>query len=315
VRRGDDVLVPTLTFVAPANAVRYVGAHPVFVDAEPTYRQLDVDRAEAFVRREYVENARGWCRRTNQRRRLRAILAVDLLGHPCDLDAVLELADRFGLVAIDDAAQAFGATVRGRAVGTIAPVSVLSFNANKVMTTAGGGMLLAHDPEHIERARMLAMHAKQPDCERYDHAEVGFNYAMATAQAALGLSQLKSLPLFLERKRRVAARYAELLDGVPGLTLPVQAEWATSTFWMYTVHVPADRRTAVAEALKATDIQTRPLFEPMHRVRAHARAHRDDCPVAERLSATGLCLPCSTGIEDEQVQRVATTLREALSAG
>lgn len=309
--RDDDVLMPTLTYVAPANAVRYVGAHPVFLDVEPSFRQLDVERARAFVERSYRRTDLIWSHRLSGRR-LRAIVAIDLLGHPCDLDAVLELAERFGIAVIDDAAEAFGATIRGRPVGSVAPVSVFSFNANKIMTTAGGGILVCHDKRKSDRARSLASHAKTPGSPRYQHHEVGFNYGMATAQAALGLSQHHRFDGFLSRKRDVAERYNRALSDLPAVVPPGQAPWATSTYWLYAIHLPAPQRAVVIDEMSHAGIETRPIFEPMHRVVAHARAEADDCVVAEELSDTGLCLPCSTSITDDEVDEVAQTLRAAL---
>lgn len=307
----EEVLMPTLTYVAPANAVRYVGAYPVFLDAEPDFRQLDLKRASTFITHTYSRTAGAWFNRQTGRR-LRAIIAVDLLGHPCDLDAALELAAYFEIAAIDDAAEALGAKVRGRAAGSIAPVSVLSFNANKIMTTAGGGMLLCHDEVMAERARSLASHAKTPGSALYEHDEVGFNYGMPTAQAALGLSQLRRLGSFISRKREVAKRYAYALSDLTTLTLPKEADWAEHTYWLYALHLPANRRASVIEFMSDAGVETRPIFESMHRVAAHAHAQADRCPVAEQLSDTGLCLPCSTSISNDEVDEVAQTLRRAI---
>lgn len=311
VRPGDDVLMPSLTYVAPANAIRYVGGRPIFLDSEPDFRQLDVERAEAYVLRRYKRVGRRWLHRRTGRR-LRAVIAIDLLGHPCDLDAILALAARLGIVTIDDAAEAFGARLRDRHVGAIAPLSALSFNANKIMTSAGGGMLVCHDPEHATRARLLASHAKRHGSALYLHDEVGFNYGMATAQAALGRSQLRRFDDFLERKRGVAERYGQTLSGIESVGLPKQAEWARATYWLYAIHVPAEHRTAVIDALEAQEIESRAIFVPMHQVVAHRRSPADRCPVAEDLSLTGLCLPCSTSITDTQIDEVAGTLKAVL---
>jgi perosamine synthetase len=312
VQRDDDVLMPTLTYVAPANAVRHAGAHPVLLDAEPEFRQLDAGRARAYVERNY-ERADGQWRERRTGRRLGALLAVDLLGHPSDLDELDALAADLEIAFVDDAAEALGASVRGRAVGGIAPVSALSFNANKVITGAGGGMLLCHDEAQAELARSLSTHAKRAGSPLYLHDQVGFNYAMTAPQAALALSQLTRFATFLARKREVAARYAEALAGEP-VTVPGEASWATASFWLYTVHVAVDRRTAVMAAFTEQGIACRPIFEVMHRVQAHAGAQADACPVAEELADTGLCLPCSTLITDAEVDEVAEALGAALRA-
>lgn len=312
VKAGDDVLMPTLTYVAPANAIRYVGAQPVLLDVEPEYRQLDLDRAAAFIEREYKPHPDGPVSRMSGRR-LSAILAIDLLGHPCDIDGVLELAERFGLAVIDDAAEAFGARVRRRPLGSKAPVSVLSFNANKLITTGGGGMLLCRSHEHDARARLFASHFKERGSSVYRHEEVGYNYGMAAAQAALGTSQLKRFDEFLARKRTIAARYCDLLRDHPEIELPTTAPWAEPSHWLFTVQVPAEFRDQLIEALDESGIETRPMFEAMHRVRAHSDAPADECVVAEELADGGISLPCSTGLKDDELEEVAETLLEALT--
>jgi perosamine synthetase len=311
VEADDEVLLPTLTYVAPANAVRYVGAHPVFLDVEEPYRQLDLARANAFIEREY-RSAAGTLRNRQTHRRLRAILAIDLLGHPCDLEGVQQLADRWGLVVIDDAAEAFGAQLRGRPVGSHAPVSVLSFNANKLITTGGGGMLLCHDNKVAERARLLATHAKPRGSTLYVHDEVGFNYAMASAQAALGSSQLLSFEHFLTRKRAIAERYSAAFEGHPQIQIPQEAKWARASHWLYTIHIPAAHRARTMAHLKGIGIETRPMFVPMHMVRAHEGSRSDRCTVAEVLSVTGLSLPCSTRLTDPELYEVIESVLLAL---
>jgi perosamine synthetase len=311
IKPGDEVLMPTLTYVAPANAVRYVGAHPVFLDVEDEYRQLDLSRAEQFVSREY-RNSAGIMRNRRSGRPLTAVLAIDLLGHPCDLHGVLDFAERFGLVVIDDAAEAFGASLRGAPVGSLAPVSILSFNANKILTTAGGGMLICHKEQHAERARLLSTHAKAVGAAVYNHTEVGFNYGMASAQAALGLSQLDRLEEFLARKRAIAARYDRTFAATEEIVLPGRADWAEPSCWLYTIHVPAAARDLVIDLLRQEGIETRPMFMPMHLVAAHRACEADSCPSAERLSRTGISLPCSTDATNAEVDEVAEAVLLAL---
>lgn len=310
--QGDDVLMPSLTFIAPANAARYVGAAPVLVDVEPTYRQLDVERAQLYLERHYRPSRGGPIHRRTGRRAA-AVLAVDLLGHPCDHNALGELCDRFDLILIDDAAEALGAEYERRPVGSTAELSTLSFNANKIVTSAGGGMLLCAREEHAVHGRLLANQAKQLGVH-YRHTEVGFNYGMAAPQAALGNSQFARLGEFVKRKRAIAARYAATLAGVAGLTLPAEADWARSTNWLYTVHLDRSlaTRDTVMQELDIAGIETRPLFDPMHRVVAHAGAEADSCHISEGLSATGLSLPSSTSLTEEQVDHVAQTVLETL---
>lgn len=321
VGRGDEVLMPSLTYIAPGNAVRYVGAHPVFVDVDPDFRQIDVERAEKFVETAYLEVG-GELRNIATGRRLKAVLAIDLLGHPCDIDAVLEFGERLGLVVIDDAAEALGATVRSRPVGSRTRFSVLSFNANKLITTGGGGMLICRDVEDAKRAALLSRHGRVEseasdeegtEPQQYQYAEIGFNYLMGEGQAALGLSQLRRIEIFLSRKREIAEGYARAFAREPRLTVPRQAPWALSSCWMYTIHVPAGARARIARSLALEGIQTRPIFTPLHQVASHEAEQSDDCHVAERFGETGLSLPCSTNLEDEQLGEVAAAVIEALA--
>ena len=310
IQQGDEVLMPTLTYIATANAVRYVGAHPVFLDVEREYRQLDLDRAERFVAQTY-RAVNGRLENKTTGRTLRAIVAVDLLGHPADMHATVGLARELGLCVIDDAAEALGAVSRGAMTGSIAPVSTLSFNANKIITSAGGGMLLAKDRALADRVRSLALHGKDP-AGGFEPREVGFNYALGVAQATLGLRQLKRLDNFIARKRQIAARYSRAFLDEPSITVPSEASWASSTYWLYTVHVPESTRDALISELARRDIQTRPMFECIHRLAPHAASQAAECPVAEELSDTGVSLPCSTGMEDDALDFIIESVLEIL---
>lgn len=309
----DEVLVPTLTFIAPANAVRYLGAHPVFVDVEPEHWQLDPDKVEDFLLRECTALGGAlWNRRTG--RRVAAILPVHLLGHPCDLDRLVALARRFGLALVEDATESLGARWGGQPVGAHGPVGCLSFNGNKVITTGGGGMLLTNDAAFAERARYLSTQAKDDPIE-YVHGAIGYNYRLTNLQAALGCAQLEQLPGFLTRKRWIARAYQQRLADVPGLSFLHEAARARSACWMTTVLVDAARfgrdRRALLAYLAERRIQTRPLWQPLHRSPAHRGAQAYRIEVADRLWRDALSLPSSAGLTDDDLQRVVTALRSA----
>lgn len=308
--RDEEVVIPALTFIAPANTVRYVGAWPVVVDVEPDYWQLDPRALEAFLREDC--NRRGGAvvnRHTG--RRVRAVMPVDILGHPCDLDPIHALAAEFGLVVVEDATESLGARYRGRSLGEISSVTCFSFNGNKLITTGGGGMLVTDDEALAARARYLATQAKDDPLE-YVHHSVGYNYRLTNVQAAMGVAQLEQLDAFVARKRSIADRYVAALAGVPGITPMREAPWAFSAFWMFTVLVEAslygrDSR-AVLRALADAGIQARPLWQPMHRSVAHAGAWSRPCPVAEHVHARALSLPCSVGLVPVAQDRVVSTL-------
>jgi perosamine synthetase len=315
VRPDDEVVTSTLTFIAPANAVRYVGAWPVFVDAEPRYWQMDAERAADFLERGCRWRDGALYNRATGRR-VRAVLPVHVLGHPVDLDPILEVARKYELAVVEDATESLGASYRGRAVGRLGDAACFSFNGNKLITTGGGGMFVTDDDEWARRAKHLTTQAKDDPLE-YVHAEVGYNYRLTNVQAALGVAQMEQLDAYVDAKRRIAAAYGEALAAVPGVAPMREAAWARSAFWMYTVLVDEARygisSRELLRELAAFNIQARPLWQPLHLSAAHAGAFATDCPVAERLNRDALSLPCSVGLSpDDQlavVERVAASAR------
>jgi perosamine synthetase len=317
VGRDEEVLMPTLTFIAPANAVRYLGAWPVFMDAEPRYWQMDVEKVADFLAHE-CRYAHGALRNRHTGRRVSAILPVHVLGHPVDMDPLLALAARYDLQVIEDATEALGAHYRGRAVGRpLGPGShaaCLSFNGNKLITTGGGGMIITDDEAFARRARYLTTQAKDDSVE-YVHHEIGYNYRLTNLQAALGVAQIERLHGHVEAKRRIARAYAAALAGVSGLDMMREASWARSAFWMYTVLVHprmagvTSRR--LLQLLSKAGIQTRPLWQPLHLSAAHRGAFATDCSVAERLHRQALSLPCSVGLSGDAQTRVVAALTHA----
>jgi len=302
IERDDEVLVPTLTFIAPVNAIRYVGAWPVFIDAEPSYWQMDAQSVVDFLDKE-CRWVRNELRNNTTGRRVKAILPVHILGHPVDLDPILAVAKKFHLAVIEDATESLGAKYKGSMVGTLGHVACFSFNGNKIITTGGGGMLVTNNEEWARKAKHLVTQAKNDPIE-FVHGEIGYNYRLTNIQAAMGCAQLERLSSHVSRKREIASLYAEKLAGVPGLTLMQEAPWAFSTFWLYTILVNPtrygrDSRTLLKE-LNLAKIQTRPLWQPMHRSPAHAACQAYHCHMAERLNARALSLPSSVGLTEIQ---------------
>jgi perosamine synthetase len=307
VEPDDEVLVPTLTFIAPANAVRYVGAWPVFIDAEPAYWQIDPGLVGEFLSRDCSFDGTV-TRNKATGRRVRAILPVDVLGHPVDLDPLVELAHRFSLAIVEDATESLAARYKGSPIGAQADVTCLSFNGNKLVTTGGGGMIVTNDRAVAERARYLTTQAKD-DAVEYVHGAIGYNYRLTNVLAAIGCGQLEHLDDYVAIKRKNAARYAALLADVPGLRPMREAPWATSTFWLFTVLVDAEAFGASSRALlrilAEQGIQTRPLWQPLHRSPAHHGARCVESGVAERLYRDALSLPSSVELTAEQLETVA----------
>lgn len=302
----DEVLVSALTFIAPANAVRYVGAWPVFIDAEPAYWQMDPLRVTDFLNNE-CRWANGELRNKTTGRRVRAILPVHILGHPCDMDAIVDAARKFELVVIEDATESLGAKYKERTVGHLGDIGCFSFNGNKIITTGGGGMIVTDNAQWARRTKYLTTQAKDDPVE-FVHGEIGYNYRLTNIQAALGCAQMEQLDDFIAKKRSIAATYASAFASLSGITTMPEADWAFSICWMYTVLVDPteygmDSRTLLGK-LREADIQTRPLWQPMHRSPVYANLPTSICPVAERINQTALSLPSSVSLTTQDQQRV-----------
>ena len=311
VEPDDEVLVSTLTFISPANAIRYVGAWPVFMDAEPDYWQMDPAKVADFLEKE--------CRWSDGRllnratgRRVKAILPVHILGHPVDLDPILELTRKYELTVIEDSTEALGAKYKGRRLGCRGDVACFSFNGNKIITTGGGGMIVTNNEAWADRARYLTTQAKDDPVE-YVHGAVGYNYRLTNLQAAMGCAQMEQIEGYIAAKRRIAATYEEALSSVPGIAPMREATWAFSTYWMYTVRVDEKRfgmdSRALLRWLEQAGIQTRPLWQPLHRSPAHAGCPCYRCEVADEVAHDALSLPCSVVLSEEQQSAVIATVR------
>jgi perosamine synthetase len=293
--RGDEVLVPSLTFVATANAVRYVGGTPVFVDILPTYWGIDPDLVSQKITA-----------------KTRAIIPVHLYGHPVEMDSIIEIARENGLAVIEDAAEAHGATYKGRPVGALGTAGIFSFFGNKIMTTGEGGMLVTNDALLAERARQFRDHGSDP-VVRYWHPVIGYNYRMTNLQAALGLAQLEQLDGFLVRKREIANLYHQILGGLPGLVAQSEESWASPVYWMVSFLVkPGSRvnRDLLMQTLKDKNIETRPFFHPMHTLPPYQGPGVERCPVAEEVAGQGINLPSGVPLTDQEVERVAKEIRD-----
>jgi perosamine synthetase len=311
VRADEEVLVSTLTFIAPVNAIRYVGAWPVFIDAEPHYWQMDPARVVEFLERDcrWTEGSL-YNRRTG--RKIAAILPVHVLGHPVDLDPIVEIAKKYGLRVIEDATEGLGATYKTRSLGSIGDIGCFSFNGNKIITTGGGGMLVTDNEEWAKRAKYLTTQAKDDPIE-YIHGEVGYNYRLTNLLSAVGCAQMEQLPAFVTTKRRIAARYNENLRNAPGIAEMKNAPWAESTFWMYTILIDKDEfgsdSRQVMRDLGAQKIQCRPLWQPIHMSPAYVSKDALNLPIAERLARQALSLPCSVGLSESDQDTVIAALK------
>jgi perosamine synthetase len=287
---GDEVIVPTLTYVASVNAIAYTGATPVFVDSDPDHWGLDPDLVERAITP-----------------RTKAIEVVHLYGHPADLDPILQIAGSHGLSIIEDAAEAHGAEYKGRRVGGIGTIGVFSFFGNKIVTTGEGGMLVTSDPEIAARARHLRGQGVS-STRTYWHDVLGFNYRMTNIAAAIGCAQLERIDETLDAKRRLAELYRRYLHGVDGVTLQADATWARPVYWMNCILVASTVRDPLMAFLAAEGVETRPFFHPAHTLPMYETSQR--YPVAERLAASGINLPSYPTLREEEVAGICALIRD-----
>lgn len=292
---GSEILVSASTNVATALGAFHNGHVPVPVDSEPDSWNLDLDLLEGLIHD-----------------RTAAIIPVHLYGHPVDMDRLMAIADRHGLLVIEDAAEAHGATCRGRMVGSFGDMSCFSFYANKIITTGEGGMVVTDDDTLAERLRLLRnLGFTEP---RFRHEVAGFNYRMTGYQAAFGRVQLGRIDEVVKAKRRLAQWYTERLASVEGIRTPREAGWARHVYWMYAILIESPfgaSRDDVAARLTDAGIGTRTFFCPMNRqpfLDALPAPSRQDCPVADRLWQTGMYLPSSTTLTERQVDEVVAAI-------
>ena len=298
VKAGDEVLVPSLTFVATANAVSHAGALPHFVDSEMATLGIDPDRLERHLERVAVVDD-GCCRNRETGRTIRAVVPVHIFGHPVRMRRLLQVAQRFSLLVIEDAAESLGSQQDNRSVGGDGLMAVLSFNGNKIVTTGGGGAIVTNDAATAHRVRHLTTTAKKPHAYAFDHDEIAYNYRMPNLNAAVGCAQLEKLDSFVERKRRLAEAYAERLSAVPFVASFREPSGARSNYWLNASLLDADmadERDAVLEAFIARGIHCRPVWTPMHRLSMYEACPRADLSTCEEIARRLINLPSSAAL-------------------
>ena len=314
VKPGDEVAVSDLTFIAPANAIRYVGAHPVFIDAEPEYWQMDVQKLKDFLGKGCELSVKGLRNKTTGRM-VRAILPVHILGSVCDMNPILEMAEQFSITVIEDATECLGARYRERSAGSIGRIGCFSFNGNKILTTGGGGMIVTDDEHIASRARYLTTQAKDDSVE-FIHGAVGYNYRLPNILAALGCAQLEKLQEFTARKREIATAYTADFAAIPGIFPMREPPGTFSTFWLYTIRMESARGKLdsrdLMRILETKGIQTRPLWQPMHLSPAQLGEFSTNCLVSESLNLECLSLPCSVGLSEQARNLVVSSIKEVL---
>ncbi len=316
VQAEDEVLVPTLTFIAPINTVRYVGAVPVFFDCDDYYN-FDVEKLATFLKKETYRK-KGQLFNKTTHRRIRAILPVHIFGNALRLEELMTLAAEYDLKVIEDATESLGTVYSsgkyaGKATGTIGDFGTLSFNGNKIITTGGGGMILTNDEELARKAKYLTTQAKD-DALHYIHHEIGFNYRLNNVQAAIGVAQLEQLPEFLKVKKKNYDLYQELLKEIPGLQLAPLPDYAENNRWLYALQIDEQQyglnRDQLMEKFLVNGVQVRPIWYLNHWQKPYRNFQTYHIEKAPALFTKTLNLPSSVNLKQTEIEEIIAILKK-----
>jgi pyridoxal phosphate-dependent aminotransferase EpsN len=298
---GDEVLCSTLTFVAAANAIVYQGGVPIFVDSDRATWNLDSDVLSRALRERAAVN-----------RLPKALVVVHLYGQSADMDPILPACAEYGVAVIEDAAEAVGTLYKGKPAGTLGDIGVYSFNGNKIITTTGGGMLVSSNPDWVTKARFWSQQARDPALW-YEHSELGYNYRMSNVLAGIGRGQLEVLDLRVQQRRTIAFRYRDAFADLPGITLMPQAPYGLHTNWLSCFLINEEKfdrsRDQLIRALDEANVESRPVWKPMHLQPLYAGCERYGGDVAEDLFRRGICLPSSSSLTEEDQLHVVNAVR------
>ncbi len=304
VKAGDEVLMPSLTFIATANAATYCGAVPHFLDCDERSLCIDPAKLAAYLEEIAETSGDGVCN-IKTGRRLAALVPMHTFGHPADMDALIEIAERWNIVLIEDAAESLGSTYKGKPAGSLGDLAALSFNGNKIITTGGGGAILTNDTAMADKAKHLSTTAKIPHKWSFDHDQVGYNYRLPNINAAMGCAQLEQLPGFVAAKRSLARRYQEQFTDIAGMRIFAGPEETESNYWLNTLLLEQPDRWFQDEILEVTNssgFMTRLIWKPMHRLPMYSDCPRMDLDTTEELADRIICLPSSAVLGAELSQ-------------
>jgi perosamine synthetase len=288
---GDEVIIPSLTFIATANAVTYSGAKPVFIDSDIETWNIDTNKIESAI--------------TNN---TKAIIPVHLYGHPANMDSINKIAKKHNLKVIEDAAEAQGSHYKGRKVGSLGDASTFSFFGNKIITTGEGGMVVTDDPIIAEKCRLFRDHGMSTN-KRYWHTVLGYNYRLTNIQAAIGVAQMDKIDSIISKKKWIASEYKKHLRGLKGVTLPPNMDWADNVFWLYTILIDCNHDNLIAK-LKRNGIDSRPVFPPIHTQPIYQSGLV--LPVSEKISRYGISLPSSPSLNGDDILKICNVIKNVV---
>jgi len=294
--KGDEVIVPALTFVASANSISYTGAKPVFVDIEPDTFNLDIQKLKSKITK-----------------KTKAIMTVDLYGNPVNFNQVKQICRKYKLKFISDSAESLGSFYKSKPVGSQADVSIFSFFGNKIVTTGEGGMLVTNDKKIYQTAKLYRDQGKDTSIHPYYHSVIAFNYAMTNLQAAIGIGQLRRLKTFVKQKREIALSYEKLLANIPGISFQKEQAYAQSNYWMFSILVNEQKfgrsRDELISYLKQKNIETRPFFYPLPLLPPYKTTQfSKNFPVTKKIAAQGINLPTFASLTNKQIKYICDSI-------
>jgi perosamine synthetase len=307
VQPGDEVIVPTLTFIAPVNTVKYCGAEPVFMDCNVDNLCVDVQKISDFIDSgcELRKDGHIYNKATN--RRVKAIIPVHVFGHPVDMDALMKICNKSNIDIIEDATESLGSEYKEKKTGSFGKIGCFSFNGNKIITTGGGGMVVTDDKDIADRIRHLSTQAKKDPFE-YDHDDIGYNYRLTNIQAAMGVAQMERLQEFISTKRKNAVIYSELLSNLEGIKFLWESQNVKSNFWFYTIKVHREHRKKLIKYLLSKNIQVRPIWKLIHILPMYKNCQSYLIDNAIEAYDSCINIPCSVTIKQEDIEYIAENI-------
>ncbi len=312
VQPDEEVIVPTLTFIAPVNVVKYCGAYPVFMDCDIETLCIDVYKVTDFIKKECIKRKDGFTYNKKSNRRIKAIIPVNIFGHPADMDNMLAISNEHNITIVEDATESLGSEYRGQKTGSFGEIGCFSFNGNKIITTGGGGMVVTDNKNLAYKIRHLSTQAKRNSIE-YDHDEIGYNYRLPNLQAAMGVAQMERVDEFTAIKRKNALLYREFLSGVDKVEFVWERPWAKSNFWFYTIKVPKEYKESLIKYLLSRNIQVRPIWKLIHTL----PMYRDfqGYAINKAVDAWESCinLPCAVSLREGEIKYIADNIKKYMS--
>lgn len=309
IQPGEEVIVPTLTFIAPVNTVKYCGAEPVFMDCDPETLCINTEKVIAFIKNNTLQKKDGFTYNKMSGRRIKAIIPVHIFGHPVDMDSLIDICAVHNIDIIEDATESLGSEYKDKKTGSFGKVGCLSFNGNKIITTGGGGMVVTDDERLANRIRHLTTQAKADTIE-YDHDEIGYNYRLTNIQAAMGVAQTEKLDEHIKLKRKNALLYRKLLSEIDDVKFLWEKPWVKNNFWFYTIKVSKKHKKPLMDYLISKGIQVRPIWKLINKLPMYKGSQVYKIEYATEAYDTCINLPCSVNLKKEAVEFIVKNIEE-----